>query len=1096
MIKIKNIRMKVKLIAFFLISGIIPIVFLDLWSSRLAEDALVERSFGQLESVRDIKKEEIENFFAARQMELNVLVNMVGSLGKSALEKLQIVQELKKAQVEKFFERVENDILTMSKSTDILKMYGDLNKYHDDLKSSRSESFDTSTDAYQKIWREYGNYMKSLIKTYGINDFYVISESQGHVMFTAAQKSDLGTNLMNGPYKNESLARLWRKVKASGQIAFEDFSPYSPCKGQQVSFIGAPVFGRLNKMIAIVALQIPTDPINNIVQRRHGMGKTGETYLVGQNDTITSYRSDRIIKVGKIGDKKSGDYIDRALAGESGHVVRIENNGKPVMISYEPVEKSYLKWAIISTITVEEAIIPRNDAQEEDDFFSRYIQNKGYRDLYLICPLGYAFYSVTQGEDYNTNMLNGKYSKTSLGRLVKDVLKSKQFEMADFSLYPPANNEPSLFIAQPLVEDNEVKLLVALNLPLEAINKIMHQRVGMGRTGETYLVGHDKLMRSDSFLDPILRSVKASFTNPAGSNMNTDSVNDAFSGKTASMITKDYRGVDVLSSFTSINVGSTTWAVLSEINASEIKKPITCLRMSILYGGLFMLVITAILAYFIAKHIADPLIKSADFTKAMSMGDFSDKINIRQKDEIGILADSLNQMKDKISNVMLTLDSQILAVQEGNLGCRADAENFSGDWHTLIVKINDLVSMLTDHIDNLPNPTLIIDKNFTIRYISKAGAYIVGKSAEELIGEKCYDYIRTSDCQTPNCVCAKAMRSGNIEKGKTEATPGGNKMHISYSGVPLKKDDGEIPGVMEVIVDQTAIRKAMEGAAKTATVLIDSVQNLSTSSQEISTTSNEQAAAVKEIVSTMEDSNQLAKSIAAKISEVTNATNTSKNDVNRGFSIIQDSLSKMSEIKNSNLETITEIRSLGERIESIWEIVNMINGIADQTKIIAFNAELEASSAGDAGKNFQIVATEIRRLADSTVSSTGEIKSKISEIQNSSDKLIIASEDGTTRINEGWELSERLQKIFEEISNSSEVSALSADNISVSINQQVAAFEQILITLKQISEGIDNFVVSTRSTTESSEKLKEMADMLLDVIDEHDDNDGSEECDG
>ena len=72
-------------------------------------------------------------------------------------------------------------------------------------------------------------------------------------------------------------------------------------------------------------------------------------------------------------------------------------------------------------------------------------------------------------------------------------------------------------------------------------------------------------------------------------------------------------------------------------------------------------------------------------------------------------------------------------------------------------------------------------------------------------------------------------------------------------------------------------------------------------------------------------------------------------------------------------ETISGIKMLGEKIESIWDIVNIINGIADQTKIIAFNAELEASAAGEAGKNFQIVATEIRRLADSTVSSTNEI---------------------------------------------------------------------------------------------------------------------------
>ncbi|MCP4400835.1 MAG: HAMP domain-containing protein [bacterium] len=298
-----------------------------------------------------------------------------------------------------------------------------------------------------------------------------------------------------------------------------------------------------------------------------------------------------------------------------------------------------------------------------------------------------------------------------------------------------------------------------------------------------------------------------------------------------------------------------------------------------------------------------------------------------------------------------------------------------------------------------------------------------------------------------------------------------------------KDEIGHLADVFRGMREQ--IKKIMSSARETTVVLLDSVQDLTVSSQEISSTSNEQAAAIKEIVSTMEDSDQLAKSIAAKITDVTGTTSETKNGVNNGFSIIRDSLSKMDEIKTSNSGTISEVRSLGDKVESIWEIVNMINGIADQTKIIAFNAELEASSAGDAGKNFQIVASEIRRLADSTVASTSEIKAKITEIQHSSDSLIMASEEGTAKITEGWELSNNLQKVFEGILNSSEVSASATDQIALSINQQVSAFEQILLTLKQISEGIDNFVVSTRSTTDASEKLEGMANNLHTVIEEY-----------
>jgi methyl-accepting chemotaxis protein len=269
------------------------------------------------------------------------------------------------------------------------------------------------------------------------------------------------------------------------------------------------------------------------------------------------------------------------------------------------------------------------------------------------------------------------------------------------------------------------------------------------------------------------------------------------------------------------------------------------------------------------------------------------------------------------------------------------------------------------------------------------------------------------------------------------------------------------------------------------TTLNNSVQELGSSSGEISTTSNEQASAVKEIVSTMEDSDKLTKSIEKKIAEVAQISDHSRTIVVKGVNNVEESLVKMEEIRVSNHDTITGIRSLSEKIEAIWEIVTIINSIADQTKIIAFNAELEASAAGDAGKNFQIVASEIRRLANSTVNSTSEIKNKINEIQHSSDRLITASEDGTNKIAEGGRLTEMLHTTFEEILETTEISADSANDISSSIKQQVMAFEQILLTLKQISEGINSFVISTKSTSEITQKLQIMSNTMRDFLDSY-----------
>jgi methyl-accepting chemotaxis protein len=278
------------------------------------------------------------------------------------------------------------------------------------------------------------------------------------------------------------------------------------------------------------------------------------------------------------------------------------------------------------------------------------------------------------------------------------------------------------------------------------------------------------------------------------------------------------------------------------------------------------------------------------------------------------------------------------------------------------------------------------------------------------------------------------------------------------------------------------LENLLEQVQSNASEITDMVQGLSASTQEISATANEQAAAVKEIVSTIEDTDHLSKNISTRVEEVSRIAGDTKSNVEEGFTAVRDNIAKMGEIHDANGKTISGINFLSDKIKNIWDIVNIINGIADQTKIIAFNAELEASSAGEAGKNFQIVASEIRRLADSTVTSTNEIKMRIQEIERSSDALLLSSEQGTERILQGKELSQRMSKLFGDISMSSDVSNNSTQQIAVSIRQQVSSFEQILIAIKMISQGVDNFVVATRATSGTTENLRRMSSQLTSVI--------------
>ena len=273
-------------------------------------------------------------------------------------------------------------------------------------------------------------------------------------------------------------------------------------------------------------------------------------------------------------------------------------------------------------------------------------------------------------------------------------------------------------------------------------------------------------------------------------------------------------------------------------------------------------------------------------------------------------------------------------------------------------------------------------------------------------------------------------------------------------------------------------RSILDDIRKIAKTMVMPIGELSEISQATASSSLEQSTGVKEILATMEDTDRQTRNIVEKIADVTDVAEGTEKNVNAGFETLQLNLDKMTEITEANVSTISGIRELGEKIGSIWEIVKIINDIADQTRIIAFNAELEASSAGDSGKNFHIVANEVRRLAAGITNSVELIKEQITEIQHSSDNLIITSESGTEKIREGLELSEKLKEKFNDIQSSSEITVESANQIKEIIHQQSAAFDQIVATVRQISSGIENFSTSTSTVNNTAQNLKDAANLL------------------
>lgn len=266
------------------------------------------------------------------------------------------------------------------------------------------------------------------------------------------------------------------------------------------------------------------------------------------------------------------------------------------------------------------------------------------------------------------------------------------------------------------------------------------------------------------------------------------------------------------------------------------------------------------------------------------------------------------------------------------------------------------------------------------------------------------------------------------------------------------------------------------------TKLHDLVSQVSTNAEQVSTAAREifgavdgQAAAsaemsssVAEITSTMEELSASSTQIADHSKSVVDIANQTLDGSRKGSDAMQMVIGRMSNISADNQHSLREIVDLGAKSKQISKVMEIINAVADQTKLIAFNAALEASSAGEAGKRFSVVAGEIRRLADSVTESTGEIESKINEIQDSISRLVITSENGASGISAGTTASATTAQRLSEIVNAASHTSSAAQQISLSTQQQKTASNQVVVALREI-------VVASSHTAQSITRISQIS---------------------
>lgn len=306
-----------------------------------------------------------------------------------------------------------------------------------------------------------------------------------------------------------------------------------------------------------------------------------------------------------------------------------------------------------------------------------YLEEFGYEDILLVDTASDRIvYSVRKHADFGQSLVAGPLAETSLGRLYEDAAAASdpdQVFFADYSPYLPRSGAPASFMASPVVEDGEMLAVAIFAMPLDRISAIMGGRLGLGATGESFLVGPDHLMRSNTRHDPAHRSVQTSFGDPERGQIRTSPVLAALRGEHGTQVGPSYQGVPVLTAYAPVEIGGIRWAMLAEVAEEEAFAAVPLLQAEASRAQLAMLtrisavvalasVAVVIVALWLGRTIAAPLRQSVGVLDDLSHGNLESRLALESQDEvgdlgraldrtIGVLGSTLGQLKGLVRSV-------------------------------------------------------------------------------------------------------------------------------------------------------------------------------------------------------------------------------------------------------------------------------------------------------------------------------------------------------------------------------------------------------------------------------------------------------------
>ncbi|MCB1517036.1 MAG: PAS domain S-box protein [Hyphomicrobiaceae bacterium] len=709
--------------------------------------------------------------------------------------------------------------------------------------------------------------------------------------------------------------------------------------------------------------------------------------------------------------------------------------------------------------------------------FRTQLEQHDYYDMFLFNTAGDLVYTVFKERDFATNFAEngGQWADTDLGKVFRNAmgLERGQVAFADFAAYAPSYDVPASFIATPVFAQNGDRAgVLAIQMPIGAINEIMGGLNGLGETGQTFIVGSDGYVRSDlprTEQDDILADTRDGAV-----------IDTAMHGQFALGEMADSNGTRMMVAAQPFEFEGAHWAVVVEQASAEVFAPINNMRNLILLVGAGLLTLAALAGIWFARSISKPIVAMTKGMGELASGNLEvDNPASGRGDEIGEMGKALEVFRDNALKVAaLNQETEKYLVQAADHSGQIDA----------IGKSQAVIEFSTD------GTILKANDNFL-----KA----LGYSLDEIRGKHHAMFVESDYAQSPEYrTFWENLRHGRFESGEfLRIGKGGKPVWIQATYNPIFDRNNNVTKVVKYATDITPRKEAVQlladNLSQLATGDLDvritkemsadfdalrtafnsTVERLRDIVQQLRTTSSGVKMATGEILSGANDLSERTTKQAATIEE-TSATmeqlaSTVMQNARNAESASQSAEAVSREAAEGG-DVMAKATNAMERITTssskISNIIGMIDDIAFQTNLLALNASVEAARAGEAGKGFAVVAVEVRRLAQSAAEASSEVKQLIeqsAEEVGAGSKLVgIASE-----------------KLLGMLNSVRENASLMA-SIAAASREQASSIEEVNAAVRQMDEMTQHNAALVEETNAAIEQTESQASELDRIVEQ------------